>query len=129
MSPNKFDRVESAVRRVHDDLQFRSLDVTNFTRSLDAQQRAEWTASVEGSVEGEVVEPEDPTAVTTTGGEDVAVDAEIFIRDDPSFMVAERGDTASRATEFDDSTTGRTYAVLNVFDEGNGLYRLDCTEV
>lgn len=126
---SKWDRFDAAVRRVHDDLEFRNIDVTNFTRSLDGQQRATWTAVDEGTVTGEVAEPENPETSTSTGGTEATVDAEIWIRDDPSFMVTEMGDADSKATEFADQLTGRTYAAVSVFDEGNGLLRIEAREV
>ena len=124
---SKWDAFDGAVRRLHDDFAFRELQVTTFSRSLDENNRAEWTATDAGTVAGEVTRPDDPTRTVAAGGEDRSVDVEIWVRDDTDLTITPMGAEDARATELT-APDGATYAAIATFDEGNGLIRIDAIE-
>lgn len=128
----KWDRFNASVRRLHDDFEHPSCDVYNYSGGYDPSTgETDWTRELAGTVEAEITEtPSAPEAreVVTPSGQQEDVDADIFIRDDTGITIYEVGDDDAKPTEIEDPRDGTVYAVVEAFDEDNGLIRLTCVE-
>lgn len=124
----KWDRFSSTIRRAHDDFEFQDVVIRNWSSSLDGDNRRTKDTKTETTVSGEVVAPQRSQRALSTGGEDSEVDKIIRIRDDTGVTIRPLGTEGEIATEVDDTETGTTYQVSELFEEGNGLLRLEVTE-
>lgn len=124
----KWDRFDSAIRRAHDDFEFRDLIVYNATRSLDSAGRANWSDDSGTTVQGEVREPRTPRVTRAGAGEESEADAEIWLRDDHGATITPTGTEDERGTVIEDPQSETRYQVTEQFDEDNGLVRLTAVE-
>lgn len=127
----KWDRFESAVKRLHADFDHPSVDIYTYSGGYDQSTgEINWTRSLAGSTTADVVEAtstREATQVVGPEGQQQDVDAEIWIPDDTGISIDEVGDDDTKPTEVE-PPDGTVYIVVEKFDEGNGLVRLVCVE-
>lgn len=118
-----------ATRREHDQMDFPDARVYNFSGSLNSNTgETDWTRAEDANspVTAEVTYPRRPQRSQSATGDDASVDAEIRIRDDTGVALTPVGEDDSKPTVIE--YNGTEFTVVETYDEGNGLTRIDGVE-
>jgi hypothetical protein len=126
---NFFQQTSPGVQRLHSQFA-RELSVHTYlwdeSAGSNAYSDGDWTQST-STVQGTLRKPTEPSQVTDGEGNDVIVDATIFVHPDDVDISLGVGDE-SRATEFTDPQTGISYEAVSV-DNQESLLAIDCVSL
>jgi hypothetical protein len=126
---NFFQQTTPGIQRLHSDVA-RELDVHQYTWDGDAGENAyadgDWTETT-FTVEGTLRKPDDPVTTTDVDGNDVVVDATIYVQ--PSAVDVSLGTSdETRATQFTDPQTGISYEAVDASHQ-ESLLAIDCISI
>lgn len=115
-----YEQTTPGIRRIHTEV---SRDVTVSTFEWDSAGGSteyadgDWIEST-SSITATLERPEEPTSVVDAGGNDVEVDAVIYVQPD-TVALDDGTDDESRATEFRDESTEKRYKVIDFHHQGS----------
>lgn len=129
---SKWDRFNSSVQRLGDDLEFREVRVYTSTSTYDpdtGNYSQSYTEHAASPIRAELREPQQPRMTRDADGSEAEVDTRIFVNESIGIDFTGAGDNADYPDKIEDTESGQEYRVYQPFNEGNGLIRLYGVEI
>lgn len=103
-------------------------ELTNYESDGDDDHGTHWVATADSpvTVTARVVRGDTSQTVRDGSGVDTEIDAEIFVKDSVTGIRDGGGESATEVVTNPGAAHEQAYVVLQLDDQGNGLYRLLC---